>query len=93
VETLLALFPEVDEASRAVSAIMAAGLLPAALEMVDQQAIKAVEASAYAAGLPTDIGGALVIELDAAGRAGCRSSSGGADLPGGGSDAGAAGGR
>jgi glycolate oxidase subunit GlcD len=64
VETLLALFPEVDQASRAVSAIIAAGLLPAALEMVDQQAIKAVEASAYAAGLPTDIGGALVIELD-----------------------------
>jgi len=64
VETLLALFPEVDQASRAVSAIIAAGLLPAALEMVDQQAIKAVEASAYAAGLPTDVGGALVIELD-----------------------------
>jgi glycolate oxidase subunit GlcD len=66
VETLLALFPEVDQASRAVSAIIAAGMLPAALEMVDQQAIKAVEASAYAAGLPTDIGGALVIELDGA---------------------------
>ncbi|NJD09608.1 MAG: FAD-binding protein, partial [Gemmatimonadetes bacterium] len=64
VETLLALFPEVDQASRAVSAIIAAGMLPAALEMVDQQAIKAVEASVYAAGLPTDIGGALVIELD-----------------------------
>jgi glycolate oxidase subunit GlcD len=64
VETLLALFPEVDQASRAVSAIIAGGMLPAALEMVDQQAIKAVEASAYAAGLPTDIGGALVIELD-----------------------------
>ena len=64
VETLLALFPEVDQATRAVSAIIAEGLLPAALEMVDRQAILAVEASAYAAGLPTDIGGALVIELD-----------------------------
>ncbi|HSJ15657.1 MAG TPA: FAD-linked oxidase C-terminal domain-containing protein [Longimicrobiales bacterium] len=64
VETLLALFPEVDQATRAVSAIIAEGLLPAALEMVDRQAILAVEASAYAAGLPTDVGGALVIELD-----------------------------
>jgi glycolate oxidase subunit GlcD len=64
VETLLALFPDVDQASRAVSAIIAGGMLPAALEMVDRQAILAVEASAYAVGLPTDIGGALVIELD-----------------------------
>jgi glycolate oxidase subunit GlcD len=64
VETLLALFDDVDGASRAVSAVIAAGLLPAALEMVDREAIRAVEASAYAAGLPTDIAGALVIEFD-----------------------------
>lgn len=64
VETLLALFDDVDDASRAVSALIAAGLLPAALEMVDREAIRAVEASAYAAGLPTDIAGALVIEFD-----------------------------
>jgi glycolate oxidase subunit GlcD len=64
VETLLALFEDVDDASRAVSAVIAAGLLPAALEMVDREAIRAVEASAYAAGLPTDIAGALVIEFD-----------------------------
>jgi glycolate oxidase subunit GlcD len=64
VETLLALFDDVDDASRAVSDIIAAGLLPAALEMVDREAIRAVEASAYAAGLPTDVAGALVIEFD-----------------------------
>ena len=64
VETLLALFDDVDDASRAVSAIIAAGLLPAALEMVDREAIRAVEAGAYAAGLPTDVAGALVIEFD-----------------------------
>jgi FAD/FMN-containing dehydrogenase len=52
VATLLALFDDVDDASRAVSAIIAAGLLPAALEMVDREAIRAVEASAYAAGCP-----------------------------------------
>lgn len=64
VETVAALFMEVDQASRAVSQIIAAGMVPAALELIDQQAILAVEASAYAAGLPTDIGAALVIELD-----------------------------
>jgi glycolate oxidase subunit GlcD len=64
VETLAALFDDVDEASAAVSAIIGAGLLPAALEMVDREAIRAVEASAYAAGLPTDVAAALVIEFD-----------------------------
>jgi glycolate oxidase subunit GlcD len=64
VETLLALFDRIDDASRAVSALIAGGLMPAALELVDRLAIEAVEASAYAAGLPTDIAGALVIEFD-----------------------------
>jgi glycolate oxidase subunit GlcD len=64
VETLLALFDAIDDASRAVSAIIADGLLPAALEMIDQAAMRAVEASIYAAGLPTDAAGALVIEFD-----------------------------
>lgn len=64
VETLLALFADIDDASRSVSAIVADGLLPAALEMVDREAISAVEASVYAAGLPTDVAGALVIEFD-----------------------------
>ena len=64
IETLLALFDDVDQATRAVSDVIAAGLLPAALEMVDREAIKAVEASVYAAGLPTDVAGALVIEFD-----------------------------
>lgn len=64
VETLLALFDDIDDASRAVSAIIAAGLLPAALEMVDREAIVAVEASAFSAGLPLDVAGALVVEFD-----------------------------
>jgi glycolate oxidase subunit GlcD len=64
VETLLALFDEIDDASRAVSEIIARGMLPAALEMVDQQAIIAVEGSVYAAGLPTDVAAALVMEFD-----------------------------
>jgi glycolate oxidase subunit GlcD len=64
VRTMLATFDTIDAATRAVSAIIAAGMLPAALEMVDRNAILAIEASAYAAGLPTDIGAALVIEFD-----------------------------
>jgi glycolate oxidase subunit GlcD len=64
VRTLLADFTNVDDASRAVSAIIAAGLIPAALEMVDGATIRAVEASVFAAGLPLDAEAALLIELD-----------------------------
>jgi len=64
VRTLLAEFPEVNDASHAVSAIIAAGVMPAALEMMDREIIRAVEASVFAAGLPLDAGAALLIELD-----------------------------
>jgi glycolate oxidase subunit GlcD len=64
VRTLLAEFPEVDDASHAVSAIIAAGVMPAALEMMDSEIIRAVEASVFAAGLSLDIGAALLVELD-----------------------------
>jgi glycolate oxidase subunit GlcD len=64
VRTLLAEFSEVDDASHAVSAIIAAGVMPAALEMMDHEIIKAIEASVFAAGLPPDAGAALLIELD-----------------------------
>ncbi len=64
VRTLLADFADVDDASRAVSAIIAEGIIPAALEMVDNATIRAVEASVFAAGLPLDAGAALLIELD-----------------------------
>lgn len=64
VRTLLAEFDEVNDASHAVSAIIAAGVMPAALEMMDREIIRAVEASVFAAGLPPDAGAALLIELD-----------------------------
>lgn len=64
VRTLLAEFEDVNKASHAVSAIIAAGVMPAALEMMDQEIIRAVEASVFAAGLSLDIGAALLIELD-----------------------------
>ncbi|MGI9591972.1 MAG: FAD-binding oxidoreductase [Myxococcota bacterium] len=64
VETLLALFPDVVSACRAVGVVIGTGMVPAALEIVDQRTIEAVEASVYAAGLPTDVGAVLIVELD-----------------------------
>lgn len=63
-ETMFALFDHIEDASRVVSQIIAEGMLPAALEMIDRQALVAIEASAYAAGLPTDVGGLLLVEFD-----------------------------
>ena len=64
VRTLLADFLDIDDASRAVSAIIAAGMLPAALEMMDNAIIRAVEESVFTAGLPTDAQAVLLVELD-----------------------------
>ena len=64
VRTLLADFTSLDSAARAVSAIVARGILPAALEMMDAATIGAVEASIYAAGYPVDAAAVLLIELD-----------------------------
>ncbi len=64
VRTLLADFMNVDDASRAVSAIISAGMLPAALEMMDNAIIRAVEASVFTAGLPIDAQAVLLVELD-----------------------------
>jgi glycolate oxidase subunit GlcD len=66
VRTLLADFLSLESAARAVSAIVATGIVPAALEMIDQPTIRAVEASIYAAGYPTDAAAALLIEVDGA---------------------------
>jgi len=62
--TLLADFLDINDASLAVSAIIAEGLLPAALEMIDGVTVRAVEASIYAAGYPTDAAACLIVELD-----------------------------
>ena len=64
VRTLLADFTSIDAAARSVSAIIARGILPAALEMMDAATIRAVEASIYAAGYPIDAEAVLLIELD-----------------------------
>jgi glycolate oxidase subunit GlcD len=64
VHTLLADFPSVDSAARAVSRIIATGIVPAALEMMDNATIRAVEASIYAAGYPVDAAAILLCEVD-----------------------------
>jgi FAD/FMN-containing dehydrogenase len=64
VRTLLAIFHTLEDAARAVTAIVGAGLLPAALEIMDNSSIRAVEASVFAAGYPVDAGAALVVEFD-----------------------------
>jgi glycolate oxidase len=61
--TFLGIFSDVDSATRAVSAIIAAGVIPGAIEMMDQLIIEAVEA-AFHIGLPRDAGAVLIIELD-----------------------------
>jgi FAD/FMN-containing dehydrogenase len=61
---MLADFTTVRAASEAVSAIIAAGIVPAALEMMDKACVAAVEASIYAAGYPTDAAAVLLVELD-----------------------------
>ncbi|MFN7624784.1 MAG: FAD-binding oxidoreductase [Acidobacteriota bacterium] len=62
--TLLADFTDLNDASHAVSTIIAAGILPAALEMIDRVTINAVEDSIYAAGYPRDAAACLIVELD-----------------------------
>jgi glycolate oxidase subunit GlcD len=64
IKTLLAEFMTVTDASRTVSEIIAAGILPAALEMIDQATIRAIEDSIFAGGFPTDVAALLIIELD-----------------------------
>jgi glycolate oxidase len=61
--TLLAIFDRVDDASSAVSAIIAGGIVPTALEMMDRNIIAAVEPVIHA-GYPLDAEAVLLIEVD-----------------------------
>jgi glycolate oxidase len=61
--TMLGVFETVDAASQTVTDIIGAGIVPAALEMMDQLITQAVEA-AYKFGFPLDAGAVLIVELD-----------------------------
>jgi glycolate oxidase len=63
VRTLLAAFASTDQAGAATSAIIAAGVVPAAIEMMDALAIEAAEA-AVACGYPDGAEAVLIVELD-----------------------------
>ena len=63
VKTLLVVFDNVETASAAVSGIIGAGIVPAAVEMMDHFCIEAAE-SAVGAGYPEGAGAVLLVELD-----------------------------
>ncbi len=63
VKTILAVFSSIEDASETVSAIIAAGIIPAALELMDEHVIRAVE-EGIGAGYPKDAGAVLLIEVD-----------------------------
>jgi glycolate oxidase len=63
-KTVMAYFDKVEEASFAVSDIIAAGIVPAALEMMDKVAIAGVEAATKPVGHPKDLEAVLLIEVD-----------------------------
>jgi len=62
-KTMLGVFESVEDASHAVGDIIAAGIVPGALEMMDQMITGAVEA-AYHFGFPLDAGALLIVEID-----------------------------
>ena len=64
VRTALADFLNVADATRATSAIIASGVVPAALEFMDSGTIRVVEESIFAAGYPVDAAAILLIEVD-----------------------------
>jgi glycolate oxidase len=61
--TMLGIFQTVREATQAISNIIGAGIVPAALELMDQGIVEAVE-SAFHFGFPLDAGAVLLIEVD-----------------------------
>jgi glycolate oxidase len=61
--TLMGVFETVADATNAISEIIGAGIVPAALEMLDALIIKAVEA-AFHFGFPLDAGAVLIMEVD-----------------------------
>ncbi len=61
--TMLGVFETVSDATQSISGIIGAGIIPAALELMDQGIIEAVEA-AFGFGFPLDAGAVLLIEVD-----------------------------
>lgn len=62
--TILAKFDDLSTAGRAVSAVIASGAMPVAMELMDKLAVEAVESGPYAAGLPKDAEAVLLIQVE-----------------------------
>ena len=65
VRTMLAIFESVEQASEAVSAIISGGVVPVALEMLDQEIMRIIEPQMHV-GYPLDAGAVLLIEVEGA---------------------------
>ncbi|MBI5365330.1 MAG: FAD-binding protein [Planctomycetes bacterium] len=63
-ETLLAIYTSLEAACQAVTQVIAEGLEPSALEIIDKLTIEAVEASVLAAGYPQDAEAVLLVEVE-----------------------------
>jgi len=63
VATFLVVFETIHDAATAVSRLVARGIVPAALELIDQMMMRAVE-DAFGFGFPVDAGAVLIIEID-----------------------------
>jgi D-lactate dehydrogenase (cytochrome) len=63
IKTMMAAFDTVEAAGAAVSAVIARGLVPATLEMMDQKIMRVIEDFAHA-GLPVNAGAGLIVEAD-----------------------------
>jgi glycolate oxidase len=63
VRTLVAYFETMEQAGQTVSDVVAAGIVPGAIEIMDSLSIQATE-EATGAGYPLDVGAALIVELD-----------------------------
>ena len=61
--TLVSFYDSTDKAGQVVSDIVAAGIVPGAIEMMDNLSIRACEGATHA-GFPLDAGAALIVELD-----------------------------
>ena len=63
VKTILGIFPDLDSACTAVSAVIGQGIVPAAIEMIDALTIRAVQ-KVTPSGYPNDAGAVLLIEVE-----------------------------
>ncbi|AET34015.1 glycolate oxidase subunit glcD [Pyrobaculum ferrireducens] len=62
--TIIAKFDDLSAAGRAVSAVIASGAVPVAMELMDKLAVEAIESGPYAAGLPKDAEAILLIQVE-----------------------------